>query len=376
MNTSHFIHSAVLVFSAVTLSAQVNHSGSVELLDASEDNTQVLFQVDGIAAKKGDVALSARETVFYKLFYEGVEGVNDDAPMVTKSKNYYVENFFAKRNPAMNRFVVLEELKGAVNRNVDGQYIGTYELTINLKALVNALNKAGATDAPVVRTAPPTNGPIGIGAGKKSQQASAPLPPAPKPAQDQPATKPAQNQPVSAPAPAAEPAPSKVIITKIGVGPVKVGQNYTISEDVLNKSKLPDKYAFLYDHLLCDRDQFSGDFVIIGYLNGKVSLYVLSDEDDKVSCFTVVTDNAKTTDGLSTASTAKEITAAGAKLDKMPYDHGAGDKGYLYRLVKDGVFFLFRNSDTPGGKIRPDAKPYAISNTLFGGVSEDELGIM
>lgn len=170
-------------------------------------------------------------------------------------------------------------------------------------------------------------------------------------------------------------AQEKAVITKNGVGPVVVGKNYTI-EDVLNRCKLPETYASLYDEMLCDRNQFSGDFEIVCYLDGAISLLVFSDEDDKVNCFTVVTDQVKTSDGLSTASTAAEILAAGGKVQNMPMKENNRVVGYSYRMVKDGVYFLFRQADVVGGKVKSDAKPYGISNTLYGGVTEDELDFM
>ncbi len=50
--------------------------------------------------------------------------------------------------------------------------------------------------------------------------------------------------------------------------------------------------------------------------------------------------------------------------------------GYFYRMVKDGVYSLFRHADVVGGKVKSDAMPYGISNTLYGGVTEDELDFM
>lgn len=167
-----------------------------------------------------------------------------------------------------------------------------------------------------------------------------------------------------------------VIISKDGVGPVRAGQNYTISEDVLNRCKLPKSWASLYDELSCDRNEFSGDFEIVGRQGGSISLLVYCDEEDRVNCFTVVTDQVKTKDGLSTASTASEILAAGGKVQNMPLKENNRTVGYLYRIVKDGVYFLFGNSAVTGGKIKLDAKPYGISNTLYGGVTEDELSFL
>ena len=165
------------------------------------------------------------------------------------------------------------------------------------------------------------------------------------------------------------------VISKEGVGPVAVGQNYTV-EDVLNRCKLPDTYALLYDEILCDRNEFTGDFEIVCYLEGAISLLVFSDKDDKVNCFTVVTDQVKTKDGLSTDSTAAEILAAGGKVQNMPIKENNRVIGYHYRMVKDGICFLFRHADVVGGKVSSDAKPYGISNTLYRGVSEDELDFM
>lgn len=50
--------------------------------------------------------------------------------------------------------------------------------------------------------------------------------------------------------------------------------------------------------------------------------------------------------------------------------------GYFYRMVKDGVYSLFRHADVVGGKVKSDAMTYGISNTLYGGVTEDELDFM
>ena len=315
---------------AVSLFAQVNHTGSVELLDASDDNTQVLFQVDGIAAKKGDVAQSARETVFYKLFYEGVEGINDEKPLVTKPKNYYVENFFSKKNPALNRFVILEELKGAINKNTDGQYVGTYELTMNLKALVNALNKAGATDNPVVWAAPPQRRTVGIGAGKKDARTEQqPTQPVPKPAQEKPEPKAAQPQPAANPTPVAEPSPAMVLITKDGVGPVKLGAAV---------ASLPNSVDGLYDKLeKTSREEFfeGGDSdvitVYVAKLKGKAVFEIIPDEGN-VDCVNILSPELKTTHGMGLSSTPRELFSAGGHV----LESNEGVAGVLC----DGVLFV------------------------------------
>lgn len=287
MKAGLLLISAVLC-SIFPLLAQVNHGGTVELLDATEDNSEVLFQVDGIASKKGDAALSARETLFYRLFHEGVEGINDDKPLVTKSKNYFVENFFLGKTAAMNRFVIREELRGAVNRNVDGLYVGTYELTVNLKALFNALKKAGATDTPVVRAAPPKKQAVGIGANKK-QAASETVAPVTQPA---------------------ESAPAGYTMTGQGIGPVIIGKQV---------STLPKSIPGLYDKLekVSRTESFEGgEEEVLTYCQAKLGQEVVFEflENEKVDGLRVYSKKLTTTRGLGLQATPADLFSAGGKV--------------------------------------------------------------
>lgn len=125
---------AILV--AATAFAQIQHTGSVELMEI--DNGVATFQVEGIASKKNDVCLSAKETVFHRLFDKGVEGFNNDEKIVetvTAKNKFYLEKFFEGKNAPMNRFVSGVQQAGNPSKNESGMFSCTYIISVKYKAL-------------------------------------------------------------------------------------------------------------------------------------------------------------------------------------------------------------------------------------------------
>lgn len=141
---------AVALLSGATAFAQVNHSGTVELLEF--DGKTALFAVEGIAAKKGDVLQSAKETLFDRLLYTGVEGLNNDRKMVNKPREElktkdYAVNFFKKRMHAYlkqdpsGKNVQFEAL-GQVTAG-SGGYSCVYLIPIKYNILIRDLKTEG-----------------------------------------------------------------------------------------------------------------------------------------------------------------------------------------------------------------------------------------
>ena len=88
-----FLTMAAAILAAVSAFAQVQHTGNVELMEI--DNGIATFHVEGIASKKSDTMLSAKETVFHRLFDNGVEGFNNDEKLVetiTAKTNFTSKN--------------------------------------------------------------------------------------------------------------------------------------------------------------------------------------------------------------------------------------------------------------------------------------------
>jgi len=141
---------AVALLSGATAFAQVNHSGTVELLEF--DGKTALFAVEGIAAKKGDVLQSAKETLFDRLLYTGVEGLNNDRKLVNKPREElkakdYAVNFFKKRMHAYlkqdpsGKNVQFEAL-GQVTAG-SGGYSCVYLIPIKYNILIRDLKTEG-----------------------------------------------------------------------------------------------------------------------------------------------------------------------------------------------------------------------------------------
>jgi len=138
------------ILAAATVLAQVQHTGSVELMEI--DNGVATFQVEGIASKKNDVCLSAKETVFHCLFEKGVEGFNNDEKIVetiTAKNKFYLEKFFEGKNAPMNRFVSGVQQAGGISKKESGMFVCTYIVSIKYKALSRDLVQNKLREKPI-----------------------------------------------------------------------------------------------------------------------------------------------------------------------------------------------------------------------------------
>lgn len=136
---------AIITLSLVIYMAQgqeITHTGTVELL--SFNGTTALFRVETAAAKKVDVELFAKETVFEQLFYAGVEGINDDAPLVqTKKplKNFsFLTNFFKGKNAPMSTYIEKTELLGNI-QSKSGEFTAKYAVSVKYKFLYKTMEQ-------------------------------------------------------------------------------------------------------------------------------------------------------------------------------------------------------------------------------------------
>ena len=139
-----------IVVTGLAAHAQVEHGGEVTLLEF--DGKTALFAAEGISAKKGDILRSAEETIFDRLMYSGVEGVNDGRPLVGKTREElktkdYAVNFFKKRmhaylkQDASGKNVLSEPLGQAVP--VPGGYSCVYLIPIKYNVLIRDLKTEG-----------------------------------------------------------------------------------------------------------------------------------------------------------------------------------------------------------------------------------------
>jgi hypothetical protein len=91
-----------------------------------------------VADRAKDVADNAAQSLFYTLFYDGVDGVNGGRPLITTDNQEYVRNFLASRYHLFVRYS--EELeKPSKNPNKDFQ--ATYRITIVYGNLIKELER-------------------------------------------------------------------------------------------------------------------------------------------------------------------------------------------------------------------------------------------
>lgn len=139
-----------IVVTGLAAHAQVEHGGEVTLLEF--DGKTALFAAEGISAKKGDILRSAEETIFDRLMYSGVDGINDGRPLVGKTREElktkdYAVNFFKKRmhaylkQDASGKNVLSEPLGQAVT--VPGGYSCVYLIPIKYNVLIRDLKTEG-----------------------------------------------------------------------------------------------------------------------------------------------------------------------------------------------------------------------------------------
>lgn len=105
----------------------------------SESGVNGVFTTAGAADDKKGVESDAVKSLFYTLMFSGVEGVNNDKPLVYNSNPSYTNSFFNSAARYVGYVVEAKEVDKP--KKVGGRYQGTYRVTIRLKQLVNDVKK-------------------------------------------------------------------------------------------------------------------------------------------------------------------------------------------------------------------------------------------
>ena len=105
----------------------------------SESGVNGVFTTAGAADDKKGVESDAVKSLFYTLMFSGVEGVNNDKPLVYSSNPSYTNSFFNSAARYVGYVVEAKEVDKP--KKVGGRYQGTYSVTIRLKQLINDVKK-------------------------------------------------------------------------------------------------------------------------------------------------------------------------------------------------------------------------------------------
>lgn len=148
---------ATLFANYVSAQTFLQYRGDVEIIDMDEDGStirlQVVFKSD--KANAPHLAKLAGQTALCELFFNGVEGVNNNEKLIQRDNNQFFERFFqfdGKSSPHL-RFIKGVQQAGEPKKTENKEFQMVYHVEVKYKALVNEmkLHKLSEADASIVR---------------------------------------------------------------------------------------------------------------------------------------------------------------------------------------------------------------------------------
>lgn len=147
----------VLAFMAVAVQATAQmretYGGAVEIIELDEN--RATFTSVGIDDDDKKVLVAAEKNLFQKLLYEGVEGFNDDKPLVERDSPVLDAFFHGKyqkelmgiktgtknveNSLAYRAYVVSSQLEDVPRKDEEGKYSATAMIVVNCTTLRNYL---------------------------------------------------------------------------------------------------------------------------------------------------------------------------------------------------------------------------------------------
>ena len=104
----------------------------------TSDDVSATFVSVGVSDKAKDVAENAAQSLFYTLFYNGVDGINDGRPLVTDDNKDYVNSFLSSRYPF---FVRTNTELAKPEKNSAKMFQGSYRITVVYGNLIKDLER-------------------------------------------------------------------------------------------------------------------------------------------------------------------------------------------------------------------------------------------
>ncbi len=125
----------LMLFFATAVCGQTEYSTSVTLVNQSDDLLTV--QSIGLSEKKKEAVDMAIKSAFYTLLYRGVNGYNNNKPLVQRNNQYYFDKFINSRYSMFVRNYA--EIGEAEKLSGGKQYKSQVEVNILIKSLVKDL---------------------------------------------------------------------------------------------------------------------------------------------------------------------------------------------------------------------------------------------
>lgn len=132
-------HILLSIVAAFVLSGSISAQEYAQIVTfETSDAVSATFTSVGIAKRSKDVEENAVMSLFYTLFYDGVDGVNGGRPLITTDNPDYVNTFLASRYPFFVKNVVETEKP---EKNVNKIFQGTYTITIVYGNLIKDMER-------------------------------------------------------------------------------------------------------------------------------------------------------------------------------------------------------------------------------------------
>ncbi len=140
---------------AISATAQLRevYGGAVEIMEI--DDNRATFTSVGIDSDDKKVLVAAEKNLFQKILYDGVEGFNDDKPLVERDSPVLDAFFHGKyqkelmgirtgtknveNSLAYRAYVVNSQLEDEPRKNEEGKYTATAVIVVNCLTLRNYL---------------------------------------------------------------------------------------------------------------------------------------------------------------------------------------------------------------------------------------------
>ena len=120
----------------------------VGLVDYDDETKTAVFFSEGYGANKKEAVENSRIVVLQKLLYEGVEGINNDFPIVKRSaKNHlWLQNFFNGKNAPYKSFLGEIEVIGSFTETDTKQLYCRTHVVIKFDFLMKQARIQGLTN--------------------------------------------------------------------------------------------------------------------------------------------------------------------------------------------------------------------------------------
>ncbi len=100
----------------------------------SQDDKNATFESAGISIKSAGIEENAIKSLFHSLFYTGIEGVNNNQPLVQKENKTYTNGFFNEQ--ARYSFYIVSSAPIDKKQKIGNAFRATYQIQIRLSKLI------------------------------------------------------------------------------------------------------------------------------------------------------------------------------------------------------------------------------------------------